>query len=85
MEINATPCFVLSVLEKVCITQEKKNIEATPLTHKAKDNISSKVSRNMDANYCFSDTEATLKAILFKKHDIVEMNQFCSALETNLV
>lgn len=39
----------------------------------------------MDTNYCFSDAEATVKAMLFKKHNIVEMNHFFSALETNMI
>lgn len=39
----------------------------------------------MDANDCFSDAEATVKSMLFKKHNIVEVNHFFSALETNLI
>ena len=82
-EINATLCFVLSVLEKVHIIEKKR--EVIPLTHKANESILSKINRNMDGNYCFSDAEATVKAVSFKKHNTVEMNNFYSALETNQI
>lgn len=66
-EINATLCFVLSTPEKMCIIQKKKKKQAIPLTHKPNESILSKINRNMDANYCFSDAETTVKAVLFKK------------------
>lgn len=72
-------------LWRKCVLFRKKKIEAIPLTRKAKESISSKVSRNMDSNYCFSDAETTIKAMLIKKQNIVEMSHFCSALETNLI
>jgi len=82
-EIDATLCFLLSTPEKVRIIQKKR--EAIPLTHKTNERILSKINRNMDAYYCFSDAEASVKAVSFKKHNIVEINNCCSTLETNLI
>lgn len=76
---------IFSSGENVHYSGKKNPLKQFLWSAKAKENISSKVGRNMDANDCFSDAEATVKSMLFKKHNIVEVNHFFSALETNLI
>lgn len=69
------------LLGKYMLLRGKKKEGAVLLAHRA----SWAVTRNMDANYCFSNAKETVKAVLLKEHNVVEMNNFCSVSEKNLI
>lgn len=72
------------LLGKCIFLRGKKKEEVILLAHSAS-RASWTVTRNMDANYCFPNAKETVKAVSLKEHNVVEMNNFCSVSETNLI